>query len=117
MTLIGVLNYLNSYLVILSSPVPCVYSSKCGYYWTNKEPKQVECVPLTKMSGQLTFDEYGRPFIIIRDQDKQRRLTGVDAHKVFVQDTVFLTFSRIFLLQRRLLMSFELRLDQRGLIR
>jgi len=31
--------------------------------------------------GSLTFDEYGRPFIIIRDQDKQNRLTGNDAIK------------------------------------
>ncbi|KAK0067439.1 T-complex protein 1 subunit epsilon [Biomphalaria pfeifferi] len=30
---------------------------------------------------QLAFDEYGRPFIILRDQDKQSRLTGKDAHK------------------------------------
>eukprot|EP00047_Mylnosiga_fluctuans_P000226 m.188743 g.188743 ORF g.188743 m.188743 type:complete len:542 (+) comp10032_c0_seq1:108-1733(+) len=33
------------------------------------------------MSGQLTFDEFGRPFIIIRDQDKQKRLKGIEAHK------------------------------------
>eukprot|EP00048_Salpingoeca_helianthica_P014762 m.223410 g.223410 ORF g.223410 m.223410 type:complete len:538 (+) comp16247_c0_seq1:47-1660(+) len=33
------------------------------------------------MSGQLTFDEYGRPFIIVRDQDRQKRLKGIDAHK------------------------------------
>ncbi|KAE8742702.1 hypothetical protein FOCC_FOCC011734 [Frankliniella occidentalis] len=31
--------------------------------------------------GSLTFDEYGRPFIIIRDQEKQNRLTGNDAIK------------------------------------
>lgn len=31
--------------------------------------------------GSLAFDEYGRPFIIIKDQDKQRRLTGNDAIK------------------------------------
>lgn len=32
--------------------------------------------------GSLAFDEYGRPFIIIRDQEKQKRLTGNDAIKV-----------------------------------
>eukprot|EP00049_Salpingoeca_infusionum_P009731 m.165203 g.165203 ORF g.165203 m.165203 type:complete len:538 (+) comp14423_c0_seq1:262-1875(+) len=32
-------------------------------------------------NGQVTFDEYGRPFIIIRDQEKQKRLTGLDAQK------------------------------------
>ncbi len=32
--------------------------------------------------GTIAFDEYGRPFIIIRDQDSKQRLSGVDAHKV-----------------------------------
>nr|BAN20390.1 chaperonin [Riptortus pedestris] len=31
--------------------------------------------------GSIAFDEYGRPFIIIKDQDKQKRLTGNDAIK------------------------------------
>uniref|UniRef100_A0A8C7Z3D5 T-complex protein 1 subunit epsilon n=1 Tax=Oryzias sinensis TaxID=183150 RepID=A0A8C7Z3D5_9TELE len=31
--------------------------------------------------GTLAFDEYGRPFIIIKDQDKKTRLTGIDALK------------------------------------
>jgi len=31
--------------------------------------------------GNLAFDEYGRPFLILRDQDKQSRLTGKDAIK------------------------------------
>ena len=30
----------------------------------------------------LAFDEYGRPFIIIREQDKKRRTKGLEAHKV-----------------------------------
>jgi len=33
------------------------------------------------MSGSLAFDEYGRPFIIVRDQDSQKRLTGLNAIK------------------------------------
>lgn len=32
--------------------------------------------------GSIAFDEYGRPFIILRDQDSQKRLTGIDALKV-----------------------------------
>ena len=32
--------------------------------------------------GNLAFDEYGRPFLILRDQDKQSRLIGKDAIKV-----------------------------------
>ena len=46
-----------------------------------------------KMSsvGQIAFDEYGRPFIILRDQDKQERLTGLEAQKVcwFLSNTNF----------------------------
>ncbi len=30
------------------------------------------------------FDEFGQPFIIIKDQEKKKRLTGIDALKVFV---------------------------------
>ena len=33
--------------------------------------------------AQLAFDEYGRPFIVLKDQDKQERLTGKEALKVF----------------------------------
>jgi len=32
-------------------------------------------------NAQLIYDEYGRPFIIVRDQDKQHRLKGLEAHK------------------------------------
>lgn len=31
--------------------------------------------------GTLAFDEYGRPFLILKDEDKQKRLTGLEAHK------------------------------------
>lgn len=34
--------------------------------------------------GQLVFDEYGKPIIILKDQDQQKRLTGIDALKVRV---------------------------------
>lgn len=30
----------------------------------------------------LVFDEYGRPFVIIRDQESKSRLKGLDAQKV-----------------------------------
>lgn len=32
-------------------------------------------------NAQLIYDEYGRPFIIVRDQDKQNRVKGLEAHK------------------------------------
>jgi T-complex protein 1 subunit epsilon len=34
--------------------------------------------------GTIAFDEYGRPFIIIRDQDSKQRLSGIDAHKAHI---------------------------------
>ncbi|XP_063979514.1 T-complex protein 1 subunit epsilon [Diachasmimorpha longicaudata] len=36
---------------------------------------------MNAIPGSIAFDEYGRPFIILRDQDKQKRLTGHDAIK------------------------------------
>ncbi|EEB16385.1 Hsp60 protein, putative [Pediculus humanus corporis] len=36
---------------------------------------------MTALPGTIAFDEYGRPFIIIRDQANQKRLTGLDALK------------------------------------
>ena len=32
--------------------------------------------------GTFAFDEYGRPFIILRDQENTKRITGTDAIKV-----------------------------------
>lgn len=32
-------------------------------------------------AGQLLFDESGQPFIVIREQEKQKRLTGIEALK------------------------------------
>ncbi|XP_022088504.1 T-complex protein 1 subunit epsilon-like [Acanthaster planci] len=31
--------------------------------------------------GSLAFDEFGRPFFIIRDQEQKTRLTGIEAQK------------------------------------
>uniref|UniRef100_A0A0B6ZUU6 T-complex protein 1 subunit epsilon n=1 Tax=Arion vulgaris TaxID=1028688 RepID=A0A0B6ZUU6_9EUPU len=36
---------------------------------------------MSNFPSQLAFDEYGRPFIILRDQNNQSRLTGILAHK------------------------------------
>jgi T-complex protein 1 subunit epsilon len=51
---------------------------------------------MVSMPGTLAFDEYGRPFIIIRDQQNQKRLTGVDALKVSFVFHSFLTFEYLF---------------------
>ena len=37
---------------------------------------------MNNFPGQIAFDEYGRPFVILRDQDKKSRLTGIEAQKV-----------------------------------
>ncbi len=42
--------------------------------------------------GQIAFDEYGRPFIILKDQDTKQRLSGIEAHKVCLFITDFLFF-------------------------
>ncbi|XP_047137171.1 T-complex protein 1 subunit epsilon [Hydra vulgaris] len=34
--------------------------------------------------AQLAFDEYGRPFIVLKDQEKQERLTGLEALKTHI---------------------------------
>ena len=34
------------------------------------------------MAQMLAFDEFGRPFLILNDQENQKRLTGLDAIKV-----------------------------------
>ncbi|XP_055637343.1 T-complex protein 1 subunit epsilon [Toxorhynchites rutilus septentrionalis] len=36
---------------------------------------------MMSLPGSIAFDEYGRPFIILRDQENQSRLTGNDAIK------------------------------------
>lgn len=37
---------------------------------------------MVSLPGSFAFDEYGRPFIILRDQERQKRLTGSEAIKV-----------------------------------
>ncbi|CAH1775053.1 unnamed protein product [Owenia fusiformis] len=34
--------------------------------------------------GSIAFDEYGRPFIILKDQDQQKRLCGLEAQKAHI---------------------------------
>ena len=39
------------------------------------------CLKAVDMS--LTFDEFGNPYIIIREQEKKQRIKGLDAIRVF----------------------------------
>ncbi len=45
----------------------------------------------------IAFDEYGRPFIILREQDMKQRVKGIEAHKV---GWLCLTFERPTLWRR-----------------
>ena len=38
--------------------------------------------PRVSLSMSITFDEFGRPLFIFRDQESKKRLTGLEAHKV-----------------------------------
>ncbi|XP_038217633.1 T-complex protein 1 subunit epsilon [Zerene cesonia] len=40
---------------------------------------------MSMFPGTVAFDEFGRPFIILRDQERQKRITGVDALKSHIQ--------------------------------
>jgi hypothetical protein len=46
----------------------------------------------------LAFDENGRPFIILREQEKKKRVKGLEAHKVKYR--LNNTFSLIFSLNQ-----------------
>lgn len=47
-------------------------------------------IKMSAAMGSIAFDEYGRPFIILRDQDTKQRLSGIEAHKVkFLFDLKF----------------------------
>ena len=38
-------------------------------------------IPTAMGMGQLAMDEYGNPFIIVKDQSNKQRIRGLDAHK------------------------------------
>ena len=46
----------------------------------------------------LAFDESGRPFIILREQSKKKRIKGLEAHKVsfntYSTNNLFLNYYR-----------------------
>ena len=37
----------------------------------------------------IAFDEFGRPFIIIREQEKKKRLRGIEAFRVNITFSIF----------------------------
>ncbi len=59
----------------------------------------------------LAFDEYGRPYIVLKEQDSRRRIKGVDAIKVII-----LLSRETSLPQNLLLLLLDLHWVQRVLI-
>jgi hypothetical protein len=47
----------------------------------------------------LAFDEYGRPFIVIREQERKKRTKGLEAHKVGIKFKTYSTLDSILLLK------------------
>jgi hypothetical protein len=44
----------------------------------------------------LAFDETGRPYLILREQGKKKRVKGLEAHKVIFKTTIiFFKFKEI----------------------
>ena len=61
-------------------------------------PRQAVFSPSLGLDDKMnvTYDEYGRPFIILREQAHKRRVKGLEAHKVRqgVTNTPFYRLSR-----------------------
>ena len=51
---------------------------------------------MAQASAQLLFDESGQPFIVMREQENQKRITGVEAVKVNSDNFLF-DFEKIIL--------------------
>jgi T-complex protein 1 subunit epsilon len=50
-----------------------------------------------KKEMSLVFDEYGRPFIILREQQEQARIKGLEAQKVRINSLSLLINQIIFI--------------------
>ena len=45
--------------------------------------KKLIDIAIMSVTPALAFDEFGRPFIILKDQSTKKRLRGIEAHKVY----------------------------------
>lgn len=61
---------------------------------------------MTAIPGTVAFDEYGRPFIILRNQEKQKRLTGTDAIKVRKLTFFLIIFLSIYRIRKIVIIFF-----------
>ena len=55
---------------------------KASQFGSFNNSEKMCAMPMQARPQGITFDEYGRPFIILKEQERQRRLTGLDAQKV-----------------------------------
>ena len=63
----------------------------------------------------LAYDENGRPFIILREQEKKKRVKGLEAHKVSSQ-TNFWVFEQLFFFTFKVAFSKIQKLRERVLL-
>ena len=55
---------------------------KASQFGPFNKSEEMSAMPMQARPQGITFDEYGRPFIILKEQERQKRLTGLDAQKV-----------------------------------
>ena len=65
---------------IIKSQVDCLSCASFSPLYNKASPRDLTVQKPTTMS--LTFDEYGRPYIIVREQQAKARLRGLEAQKV-----------------------------------
>ena len=70
-------DFINSLFELIFHLIRCFFFLKINLEnsWKRK---------MSAAMGSIAFDEYGRPFIILRDQETKQRLSGIEAHKVRV---------------------------------
>ena len=56
----------------------------CQSFQCDLRTTALRAPPAFSMS-MITFDEYGRPFIILREQEKKQRIRGIEAQKSNIQ--------------------------------
>jgi len=59
---------------------------------------QFKFININTKKMSLAFDETGRPYLILREQGKKKRVKGLEAHKViFIITIIFIKFIKILI--------------------
>ena len=67
----------------------------------------------------LAFDEYGRPFLIVREQEKKQRLQGLEAQKVkkgIIYYTIILLYYYTIIIYYTIILLYYYHLSYNSLI-